>query len=87
MIKRSKEIPIFNGKFKIRVVTPEDVIGLKLQALVNNKSREMREYADINDIMSYFKEKIDWSLIEEYFSLFEKEEKYKELKEKYGKVR
>lgn len=84
MIKRSIEIPIFNGKFKIRVVTPEDVIGLKLQAMVNNKSREIRECADINDIMSYFKEKLDWNLIEEYFSLFEKEEKYKELKEKYG---
>ena len=35
--------------------------------------------------MSYFKERLDWSLIEEYFSLFEKEEKYKELKGKYGK--
>lgn len=87
MIQRSNEVPIFNGKFIIRVVRPEDVIGLKLQAMVNNQSRELREYADINDIMSYFEGKLDWDLIEEYFSLFEIGEKFKELKRKYGNIK
>jgi len=87
MIKRSKEVPIFNGKFKIKVVSPEDIIGLKLQALVNDKLREPREYADIEDLMYYFKEKLNWNLIEEYFSLFEKKEKYHELEKKYGNIK
>jgi len=83
MIKRSKEVPIFEGKFKIRVLNPEDIIGLKVQALVNDKLRETREYADIEEIMDYFKEKLNWNLVEEYFSLFEKKGKYRELKKKY----
>lgn len=78
---------IFDGKFKIRVLNPEDIIGLKLQALVNDTSREAREYADIEEIMDYFKEKLNWNLIEEYFSLFENKEKYMKLKGKYGSVK
>jgi len=84
MIKRAKDLPVFNGKLNIRVVIPEDIIGLKLQALVNDTTRENREYADIEAIMAYYKEPLNWNLIEEYFSLFEQQEKYEELKEKYG---
>lgn len=84
MLKRAKELPIFEGKFKIRVLEPEDIIGLKLQALANNKSREIRDYADIASILDYFKGKLDWSIIKDYFLLFDKEKKFKELKAKYG---
>ena len=84
MIKRSKDLPVFNGSLNIRVVIPEDIIGLKLQALVNDSSRENREYADIEAIMAYYKEPLNWNLIEEYFSLFEQQEKYEELQKKYG---
>lgn len=84
MLNRAKEVPIFVGKFKIRILIPEDIIGLKLQALVNDKSRENREYADIESIMDNFREKLDWDLIEDYFSLFDKKEKYEKLKKKYG---
>ena len=87
MIKRSKELPIFNGKFRIHVVNPEDIIGLKLQALINNPSRENRGYADIEDIMDYFKDNLNWSLIKEYFSLFERKDKYQELAKKYGNIK
>ena len=87
IIKSSKKLPIFEGKFKINVANPEDIIGLKLQALVNNPSRETREYADIEDIMDTFKGKLNWSLMKEYFSIFEKEDKYHELEKKYGNIK
>ena len=84
MIKRSKDLPVFDGKLNIRVVIPEDIIGLKLQALVNDATRKNREYADIEAILAYSTEPLDWNLLQEYFSLFEQQEKYEELKEKYG---
>jgi hypothetical protein len=84
MIKRSKYLPVFDGKLNIRVVIPEDIIGLKLQALVNDPTRTNREYADIEAIMTDNKEPLDWNLIEEYFSLFEQQEKYEEIKGQYG---
>jgi hypothetical protein len=87
MLKRSKELPVFEGKCKIKILSPEDIIGLKLQALVNNKSRETREYADIEAIMEHFKGTLDWNLIEDYFSLFRKKSRYDELKRKYYNVK
>lgn len=86
MFSRAKDMMIFGGKARIKVLSPEDVIGLKLQALSNESSRENREYADIESIMEHFGKKLDWKLIGEYFGLFEKKEKLKEFKVKYGKA-
>ena len=66
MLKRAKELPVFGGKFKVKVLIPEDIIGLKLQALSNESSRENREYADIESIMDHFRKRLDWKLIGEY---------------------
>lgn len=87
MLTRAKEIPVFDGKFRVRVLRAEDIIGLKLQALVNDSSRQNREYADIEAIMDYFKVKLSWDLLKEYFSLFEKREKFEELKKKYANLK
>lgn len=83
MLERAEERDIFEGKFKIRVLRPEDIIGLKLQSLVNNPARIEREYLDIEALMDYYKKDLDWESIEEYFSLFELKEKFLELKTKY----
>jgi len=83
MLKRSRKLSVFEGKYRINVLTPEDIIGLKVQALVNDKTREPQEYVDIEAVMGHFKERLDWNLIEEYFFLFNKEDKFNELKEKY----
>lgn len=87
MFSRARELKVLEGKMRIKVLSPEDVIGLKLQAFINEPERENRELADIESIMNYFKNKLDWNLIREYFGLFEKKEKFKELKEKYGNVK
>lgn len=83
MLEHAEEKDIFEGKLKIRVLKPEDIIGLKLQALVNNPPRTEREYLDIESLMEYYGRNLDWQLLEEYFSLFERREKFLELKVKY----
>lgn len=87
MLKRAIEKDIFEGNLKIKVLRPEDIIGLKLQAIANDKTRTMREFIDIEALMDNYRINLDWQLIEEYFSIFEQKEKFKELKEMYGNVK
>jgi hypothetical protein len=84
MLKRAEEKDIFEGGLKIRVLRPEDIIGLKIQSLVNNQKRTAQEYLDIEGLMERYGKELDWQLIEEYFSLFELKEKFLELKSKYA---
>jgi hypothetical protein len=58
------------GKLTIRVLRPEDLVGLKVQAMVNDNSRWTNDLADIEGIMALYKAALDWSIIEEYFALF-----------------
>ena len=83
MLERAKELDIFEGKLKIRVLRPEDIIGLKLQAMANDTKRVARELLDIEALMDYYRMNLDWELIEDYFSIFEQKEKFSELKAKY----
>jgi len=74
---------IFDGKMLIKVARPEDIIGLKIQALVNNPKKELNEYLDIELLINHFKKDLDWKLIEKYFKIFKLEKKYKEIRKKY----
>lgn len=87
MLERAKEVDIFEGKAKIKVLLPEDIIGLKVQSLANNPKRINKEYADIEALMDYHKESLDWQVVEEYFSLFDLKDKFLELKAKYCYVK
>jgi len=87
MLEDAIEKDIFEGRMKIKVLRPEDIIGLKIQAAVNDSERAEREFLDIEALMNHYKERLDWDLIEEYFSLFEQEDKFKELKSKYAKIK
>ncbi len=68
---------------KAKVLMPEDIIGLKLQAMANDTSRKIRELSDIEVIIEKFKNKIDWSIIEEYFKIFNLQDEFKKLKEEH----
>jgi predicted nucleotidyltransferase len=87
MLKRAVTMPIIEGRHTIKVLKPEDIIGLKLQAAVNNPGRKNREYVDIAMIMEHYRQKLDWRLLGEYFRLFNKGKDFKILKERYGKVK
>lgn len=83
MLARVQEKLVFDGKLKIKVLMPEDIIGLKLQALVNDETRSYKELADIEAIIEVYKDVIDWNLLSEYFHLFNKLELLYDIKKKY----
>ena len=83
MLERAVEKNIFEKELKIRVLRPEDIIGLKLQAAANDKDRLTREYADIEGLLEHYRNSLDWNLIEEYFSVFDQERRFSELKKRF----
>ena len=84
MLKRARSLPIFEGHFRIPVLAPEDIIGLKVQALSNDPARERLEIADIQLIMDHYGSDLDWGLLREYFQLFNRENEYEAFKKSYA---
>jgi hypothetical protein len=84
MLGRVKHIPIFAGTQTVRVAQPEDVIGLKVQAMVNNPERRTRELADIERLMALYGPRLAWTRIQEFFELFDLGEEGHALKERFG---
>jgi|TARA_B110000467_G_scaffold117697_1_gene108561 hypothetical protein len=73
--------------FQAHTLLPEDLIGLKLQAMVNDPSREPQELVDISSLLNARKRKnqaIDWDLLEEYFALFSRQKQLDQLKQTHG---
>jgi hypothetical protein len=83
MLDRAVEKKLFGEEVLIKVLLPEDLIGLKVQAFANNKTRERLDMYDIETLMSIHGVTLDWDLIGEYFSLFESSALFAELKRKY----
>jgi hypothetical protein len=69
------------GPDGIRVVRPEDIIGLKIQAYKNNPSRELQDKADIQFLIAA-SPALDWQRIRSYADLFGQWEVIDELKAK-----
>ncbi|OIO00366.1 hypothetical protein COY52_03660 [Candidatus Desantisbacteria bacterium CG_4_10_14_0_8_um_filter_48_22] len=82
MLERAVEKDIFK-KLKIRVLQPEDIIGLKIQAAANDENRVEREYSDIGTLMKNYGKKLNWDLLEEYFSIFKEKKRFSDLKKRY----
>lgn len=87
MLERAIEKDIFGGELKIKILRPEDIIGLKVQAIINNADRATREYADIESLLDCYRNNLDWNLIGEYFSIFEKKDEFIKLKQRYYNVK
>jgi len=73
MLKRAEEKAIFEGKLKIKVLKPEDIIGLKIQSSSNDPQRLQQDMADITALIKNNYSRLDTSLLKEYFSLFNRE--------------
>ena len=84
MLARAKSYPVFGGTQTARVVGPEDVIGLKVQAMVNDPDRRTQELADIERLMAPYGERLDWERIQEYYDLFDLGEDAKQLRKRFG---
>lgn len=84
MLQRAKSYPAFAGTQVIKAVDPEDVIGLKVQAMFNDPTRRSQEVADIERLATLYGQKLDWDRIEEFYDLFGLGEEARVLKERFG---
>ena len=88
MLKRAELKPVL-GDLSIRVVQMEDIIGLKVQASVNDPARVTRDWSDIRMMLETAGEQgavIDWQLLADYLEIFHLEARLPELKGYYGKT-
>ena len=69
------------GPEGMSVVGPEGIIGLKIQAYVNDPSRELQDKADIQFLLHNI-ENLDWAQIWEYADLFNQRSALAEIKKK-----
>lgn len=86
MLQRAECLPVIEG-LTIRVVHLEDIIGLKVQALVNNPTRTTRDWSDIRMMLEASAEQggaIDWELVVDYLRIFNLENRLPELREWHG---
>lgn len=83
ILTRANEKKIFNESFKIKVAIPEDLIGLKLQAITNDEKRKELDFNDIKELITQRKSSLDWKLIEYYFTLFDAKDIFDKLRNEY----
>ncbi len=82
MLGRAEEKEILKGKFKIKVIKPEDLIGLKVQSSSNDPKRYHQDMADIEAVIRANYKNLDLNLLKEYFALFNREKELEEILEK-----
>jgi hypothetical protein len=85
MLARAKRYKIFGGKQNLRVADPEDVIGLKVQAMVNDPDRKSQEVADIEMLMRLYGAKLNWQRIQEYYDIFGLKAEAGRLRKRFGR--
>ena len=86
MLARVKSYPVFGEKRTVKAVDPEDVIGLKVQAMVNDPDRRPQELADIERLMDLYGSKLDWKRIQEYYDVFGLGEEAKRLRKRFRRA-
>ena len=65
MIKNAQLIE----SLRVHVVSPEDIVGLKIQAYCNDPTRELQDKADIYNLMRNYKN-LDINKIKKYADIF-----------------
>lgn len=86
MLQRAERLPA-GPNLTLPVVTIEDIIGLKVQALTNDPARAVADWHDISTLLHAAGEQritLDWELLEDYLRLFHLEAKLPELKSLHG---
>lgn len=79
MLERAQKRSVLQGRTEIYVVEPEDLIGLKIQAIANDPYRFNQDMADIQMILKNRSETLDFNRIREYFELFDKLDDYNKI--------
>jgi len=84
MLKRANQVPIFDRAATVRVAQPEDVIGLKVQAMVNDPDRRIGELDDIQRLMRLHGDRLDWTRIQAFYEVFELGEEGQQMQRRFG---
>ena len=71
MLSRANKHKIL-GNLEVPVLIPEDIIGLKVQSIVNNPARQSLDMADIEYLLRECSEQFDMNIVREYFHLFDR---------------
>lgn len=77
MLKRAWKIKQTN----LKCLTPEDIIGLKIQAYSNDPRREFQDKADIVSLIENYPD-LDWQRVKDYASLFDQWPEIERLRSK-----
>lgn len=88
MLQRADRLTL-TSNCEIPVVQTEDIIGLKVQAAVNDPEREISDWSDIMQLVEYSARSgktLDWELVADYLELFDLGNRMEELKQAYGKI-
>lgn len=86
MIEQSDRIEVSDG-CTLLVVKIEGIIGLKIQALVNDSKRATSDWSDIRRILKTCAESnhaVDWYLLKGYLDLFQLGNQLDDLKNWHG---
>ncbi|MEA3490002.1 MAG: nucleotidyltransferase family protein [Candidatus Omnitrophota bacterium] len=79
MLDRAKEQPVLSGKFKVKVIRADDLVGLKVQSSSNDPERYHQDMADIRLLIKNNYDKLDMNLVREYFALFDRENELEKI--------
>lgn len=80
MLESAESLP----HFSVKCVSTEALIGLKIQAYMNDPKREFQDKADIQALIAS-NASLNWQKVEEYAELFQQWQVIREIKEKLGK--
>jgi hypothetical protein len=83
MLDRAKDYPALGGKQSLRTAQPEDVIGLKVQAMYNDPERRAQEQNDIERLMARYGSQLDWDRVQEFYDVFGLSEEARKLRERF----
>ena len=67
----------------VKVLQPEDLIGLKVQSSSNDPRRMALDRADIESMMVRYAGKLDWERVGDYFQLFGRQSEFNEFKKRF----
>ncbi len=84
MLERATSYPFQDLNITIRVLQPEDIIGLKVQAIANQPARRAQETLDIEALVKRYRGVIDWKRIQQYYDVFDLGEDARQLRARYG---
>jgi predicted nucleotidyltransferase len=88
MLERAERIEI-TGDLGLPVVQVEDLIGLKIQAAVNDEQRAAADWVDIQLMIqaaALAGNSLDWSLIEDYLGIFGLNSELTRMRDWYGQT-